>query len=218
MQHSVEATVEADGLIRKNHFLIRKLHSLTGLIPIGAFFMFHIYENANIFNGSKAWNEGTGWILKMPVIWFFEIFFIALPILFHGIFGIWIVWTGQPNLEMYDTRRNYMYYVQRITGVLVFVFIIIHVFMTRLYGIYADVHIDARYMIAHFDNLLILIFYIVGILSGAYHFSNGLWNMAITWGITIGRHSQRIWEIMCWLIGTAFAALGIAVAIVFYLK
>ncbi len=35
-------------------------------------------------------------------------------------------------------------------------------------------------------------FYIVGVLSTIFHFSNGLWSFAVTWGITVSPRSQRI--------------------------
>jgi succinate dehydrogenase / fumarate reductase cytochrome b subunit len=35
-------------------------------------------------------------------------------------------------------------------------------------------------------------FYVIGIVSTTFHFSNGLWSFLVHWGITIGPRSQRI--------------------------
>jgi succinate dehydrogenase / fumarate reductase, cytochrome b subunit len=54
--------------------------------------------------------------------------FIFLPILFHGILGVVIVYTGVPNLRSYPTSANYRYILQRATGLIAFAFIFFHVF------------------------------------------------------------------------------------------
>ena len=39
-------------------FLWRRLHSLSGIIPVGAFLLFHIFENLSALRGPEAYNEG----------------------------------------------------------------------------------------------------------------------------------------------------------------
>ncbi len=51
-----------------------------------------------------------------------------------------------------------------------------------------------------------LIAYIVGVASVIFHWSNGLWTAAITWGLTISVQAQRRWGYVC-------AALGIVLTI-----
>ena len=43
----------------------------------------------------------------------------------------------------------------------------------------------------------ILVFYVVGVLSVIYHWCNGLWTAAITWGLTISVQAQRRWGYVC---------------------
>ena len=206
---------QAPGMLEKHHFLIRKIHSLTGLLPIGFFLAFHLYENAYIFSGPKAWDKGTSWILKMPLVGFIEISVLAIPILFHGIYGLWIYYTGQSNIDIYKTKYNYGYFIQRLSGLITFIFLIYHVGSTRIYSIIRDEHISGAFMQNYFGNYFNLIFYIIGISAASYHFGNGLWNMGITWGFTIGKHAQKVWWYICTAIGLGLAVLGIAVAIAF---
>jgi succinate dehydrogenase / fumarate reductase cytochrome b subunit len=44
--------------------------------------------------------------------------------------------------------------------------------------------------------------YVIGVFSLVFHFANGMWTFAITWGLTISRAAQRRW-------GQACAALGV---------
>ncbi|BBP91371.1 hypothetical protein BsIDN1_49890 [Bacillus safensis] len=47
-------------------------------------------------------------------------------------------------------------------------------------------------------------FYIVGVLSTIFHFANGLWSFAVSWGITVSPRSQRI---------STYVTLGIFIAL-----
>jgi succinate dehydrogenase/fumarate reductase cytochrome b subunit len=119
------------------HFVLRKLHSLTGIIPIGAFLAFHLFENSLagglVHLGREEWTRDV--VMKidgMPYVALLEIFVIALPLLFHGIYGAIIWLEGRANPLRYGYARNWMYLVQRISGVVAFVFILTHVWETRL--------------------------------------------------------------------------------------
>ncbi|MNE73615.1 Succinate dehydrogenase cytochrome b558 subunit [compost metagenome] len=46
-------------------------------------------------------------------------------------------------------------------------------------------------------NPVYFVIYVVGVLSAAFHFSNGLWAFLISWGITIGPKAQRISSYIC---------------------
>ncbi len=46
-------------------------------------------------------------------------------------------------------------------------------------------------------NLFVLLLYIVGVASVVYHWSNGLWTAAITWGVTTSAASQQRFKWVC---------------------
>ncbi len=50
-------------------------------------------------------------------------------------------------------------------------------------------------------------FYLVSVLLLVFHFANGIWTAAITWGLTISVGAQRRWGHVCAAIGIA---LGLA--------
>jgi succinate dehydrogenase / fumarate reductase cytochrome b subunit len=187
------------------HFAIRKLHSLLGIVPIGFFLCFHLFENSLATKGGHYFTEHVVHkIGEMPYIELMEIFFIALPILFHGIYGFVIWFFGKGNALTYGYARNWMYFLQRITGLLAFIFILGHVYHTRIQVLINEaVTKDNIFntLASQLDNPLVVVIYIIGILASVIHFSNGVWLALITWGITIGPRAQKISTYICVLIG-----------------
>jgi succinate dehydrogenase cytochrome b subunit len=177
------------------HFALRKLHSLLGLLPIGAFLMFHLFENSLARYGSDYFfHHVVEKIDNMPYIQFMEIFVIALPILFHAIYGI-IIWVqGKGNLGTYQYYRNWMYWMQRVSGIVAILFIMLHVYGTRIQVLLGNITKEELFpTVAEFVQTPIgLGVYIIGILAAVIHLSNGLWLMGVTWGLTIGPRSQKI--------------------------
>lgn len=197
------------------HWWLRRLHSLTGLVPVGAFLLEHFYSNWAITQGTAAYDRAVGdlWALfKSPaVLLAVEWIFIFLPLLFHGGYGLYIWWTGENGVVRYGTQRAWMYALQRWTGAFLAVFLVYHLWHTwrivnvewghQLVGvspISGQTVGLAQYMIEYLgQGPLILLFYAAGIFSATFHLANGLWNMAIVWGLTISRRSQRNFAVVC---------------------
>ena len=117
---------------------------------------------------------------------------IALPLLFHGIYGLFITSTAKPNVIRNSYFRNVMYFLQRATGVIVFAFILFHYWTTRLVQLHDHESLDLfRQVQAAVANPWIYAFYIAGILSATFHLANGIWSFSIVWGLTIGPRAQR---------------------------
>jgi len=194
------------------HFALRKLHSLLGLLPIGAFLAFHLFENSLAVKGKDHFTEHViHKIGDMPYVELMEVFFIALPILFHGLYGLWIWWTGKSNLRQYGHARNWMYVLQRISGAIALVFIVTHVYQTRFQVLIGNLSKDELYeqMIAVFSNPLLQAWYGLGLVACVFHLANGIWLFLITWGITIGPRSQRISTFVTAGIGVVVLLLGV---------
>jgi succinate dehydrogenase / fumarate reductase cytochrome b subunit len=52
-------------------------------------------------------------------------------------------------------------------------------------------------------GVVVSLFYFVGVSLLVFHFANGLWTAAITWGLTISRAAQRRWGYVCTAVGAA---------------
>jgi succinate dehydrogenase / fumarate reductase cytochrome b subunit len=56
------------------------------------------------------------------------------------------------------------------------------------------------------SNPGMVVFYIIGVLSAVFHFSNGLWAFSVHWGITVSPKSQKA---MAWVSAIVFVLLAI---------
>ena len=176
----------------ERHFWLRRLHSLSGIVPIGGFLAFHLYENYTATRGADAYNRMTRTLQDLPFAVAIEVVIIVVPLLFHGIYGLFVTSTARPNVISYPYVRNWMYFIQRATGVIVFAFILFHLWTTRLVQLQDHESLDLfRQVQAAIENPWIYAFYVVGILSATFHLANGVWSFSIVWGLTIGPKAQR---------------------------
>jgi succinate dehydrogenase / fumarate reductase cytochrome b subunit len=176
----------------ERHFWLRRLHSLSGIVPIGGFLAFHLYENYTATRGADAYNKMTRTLQDLPFAVPMEVAIIIVPLLFHGIYGLFVTSTAKPNVISNTYVRNWMYFIQRVTGVIVFAFILFHLWTTRLVQLQDHESLDLfRQVQAAVANPWIYAFYLAGILSATFHLANGVWSFSIVWGLTIGPKAQR---------------------------
>jgi succinate dehydrogenase / fumarate reductase cytochrome b subunit len=186
-----------------HHFLIRRIHSLLGLLPIGLFLIFHLFLNLSSRGGPEMYDKVIGTMQNFPGILIIELVVIFIPIILHAAYGVWLVYTGQSNVSNYKYARNWFYLIQRISGIYTFIFIIVHVGSLR----FGEANFAS--MQQFLSNPLGLIFFALGVLFAIFHFVNGLWTFAITWGITIGPHSQKVLTYILALVFVLVSAVGL---------
>jgi len=188
----------------QSHFLIRRLHSLTGIL-FGGYVVVHLIVNATLIQGTlpkDIYQIQVDKIHSLPFLWAIEWAFIYLPIIFHAVYGTWIVFTGQPNVGAYGYAKNWAYLLQRISAVLIGLFILFHVLGFKgLLGnaLTFDEH-QATLSAARSITCCALVAYViypVGILASCFHLANGFWAAAITWGLTVSAAAQRRWGYLC---------------------
>jgi succinate dehydrogenase / fumarate reductase cytochrome b subunit len=141
-----------------------------------------------------------------------EALFIFLPLLLHAIYGLVIWWGGKSNVARYGYARNWMYFLQRWSGLAVFVFLVFHVYGTRFAGPGWDGAFPPDQVFAAMSSILAspLLFglYVIGLVASCFHFANGLWLIGVTWGITIGPRSQKYSSIFATAVGVILLVLG----------
>ena len=107
-------------------FLLRKLHQITGIVPLGMFFFVHMFTNSKAMNGEVPFNKAVKEIHDIPFLLLIEIFGIFLPLLFHSVYGVIISSEAKPNPLNYGYGRNWFYVFQRATGIFLFFFLLFH--------------------------------------------------------------------------------------------
>jgi succinate dehydrogenase / fumarate reductase cytochrome b subunit len=198
--------------IDHSHFLLRRLHSLLGLLPVGGFLIFHLWENSQSRFGALHYNDKVvGFLQGLNYLLLMEIFVIALPILFHAGYGLVIMTSGRWEPIRYPWLHNWMYLFQRVSGVIILLFLLFHVGSTRVWGIFQP-HIREN-LYAHMQGLLsdplIFMAYALGMLISGLHLCNGLWTMAIVWGVTTTPRAQILWFRVCMMLAVVLSALGL---------
>ena len=178
------------------HFVLRRLHSLTGLVPIGAYVLVHIFfENAFILGGSAKFDQLVQGIaqIPIPILLTIEILVLWGPILYHALYGF-VVMAGADlgTATHFAYRNSLLYALQRISGVVAFVFIAWHVYSLRL-SFYVR-HVEINYALMHgiLTNPAWFAFYVLGVVAALFHFCNGIFTFCITWGITVSERSQAL--------------------------
>ena len=99
-------------------FYLRRLHSLCGLLLLGGVLVEHLLTNASAMGGPEAFNQGLEMmeLIPPPVFLAIEICLYAVPILFHGIYGIVIALDAKNNPGAYGYSRNWKFALQRYTA------------------------------------------------------------------------------------------------------
>lgn len=195
-------------------FYIRRLHSLLGVIPLGVFLIQHLLVNFTATYSEEAFNIASSIMGNLPFVILLEIFIIYLPILFHGIYGIYIAFTAKNNVGRYGTYRNWMFVLQRISGVVAFIFIAVHVYQTR-FQVFLGEEVNFQMVEQIVANPFWLVFWLVGVIATVFHFANGLWSFMITWGITQSNKSQQIMSYVAILVFLAISTIGVMAILAF---
>lgn len=200
----------------RHEFAIRRLHSLLGIVPLGAYMVVHLTTNATLLNGTPTFQRAVYMIhalgRALPIV---EWGLIFLPLLFHAIIGVWIVRTGRSNTKNYKYANNRRYTWQRITGLIAFVFLLMHVW--HLHGwfhFHTWVELGGRLGFVQFraynaastlalamDGIFWPVFYLLGVWACVFHLANGLWTAGITWGLWISPAAQRRGTVVCSIFG-----------------
>lgn len=206
------------GLAEKHHFLLRKLHSLTGIIPLGVFFMEHMVSNASAVGpqGAEHYNETVAFLKGLPFVLGLEVFGIFIPLLFHGIIGMWIAAEGRITAPNYPKPRNWLYVMQRASGAIAFIFIIFHLLHFRFHAHEVPFETIAFQEVQKlFSSVFWFIAYLVGTAATAFHLGNGIPLFCISWGITVSPLSQKRMNQAGLAVGIVLFALGAASAFAF---
>jgi len=204
-------------------FVLRKLHQLSGIMPLGVFLLEHFYTNSKALYGQADFNTAVKDLQSIPYILLVEIGGIFIPLIYHAVYGLVITVEARPNNLNYPYPRNWFYTIQRATGMILFFFIAFHVLNFR-FGLIPGLNTlsvarnpDQAFQIVarEFRMVPIFIVYLIGITATVWHLANGVWLFLVDWGITIGERAQRLAGYACMGFGAVLLAVGINAAVAF---
>lgn len=209
---------ENKDVLARHHFVLRRLHSLTGIVPVGVFVIMHLFTNFQLVTGT--FQHEVNFIHSLPGLLIMEVT-IWVSIAFHAGLGIYYATSGRQNLKNYRHGDNLRYTLQRTTGYIALVFIFLHIATLRWQwtfgGLFTTFYVSTKngYPLAAattaraLQNNWVMLLYLVGALSVVFHWANGLWTAAITWGLTVSTAAQRRWGYVCGVLGIALTVFTI---------
>ncbi len=205
---------------RRTSFMRRRLHSLSGVVPLGAFLVEHIWTNAAALGGRAPFTRAARAIQEIPALWVLEVAFIFVPLVYHASYGMIVASRGRFNASRYPYGTNWLYILQRVSGGLVLVFVSLHLWEFRIQKLFFGLSVDGLYdrMAGHFSWTWfgvpwIALGYLLGILASVFHFSNGLVTSCVTWGMVGSQRALRRISAAVALFGTALFFLGASTVI-----
>lgn len=186
--------------MKGNSYYSRKLHSLLGVIPLSMFMISHVLTNFSaVEGGPERFRSAVNFINNLPLVSVMELVIIYLPLLFHGVYGLYLAYQSDQNIGRFSYGRNWAFFLQRLSGVITFIFVFWHVYQTRFQiFIGAKEHGELGSVMHEIaTNPIYFIIYVVGVIAAVFHFSNGLWAFFVSWGITVGPKAQRVSSYIC---------------------
>jgi hypothetical protein len=163
--------------------LMRRLFSLSGLVPLGAFLATHAALNAWLIHGARGPMRALDRAKDGVVLAVFEAVFVLAPLAFHAGFGLWLVATRRP-LAQPSPYPPAVARMLRATGVFALLFLAMHLpeLRLRLVGVGAHPHSGELETLLAQDLSSVShgvpwrgVAYLAGAGCAAAHFAGGLW-------------------------------------------
>lgn len=194
-------------------FFLRRLHSLSGIVPVGAFLFEHVLiSNSTAISGPDAYARQVSFLGNLPLVFFLELFGIWLPIAFHALYGFYIWYRGEGNSVSYPWTGNWMYTAQRWTGGIAFLYIVWHTWTMRFTGIDLHAYPNASFGKVQAEVLqpALFLFYVAGLIAACWHFAYGIWLFCAKWGIISGEKARKRFLVACLALFVVMTGAGLA--------
>lgn len=160
---------------------LARLHGLLGVVPLGAYLVFHLWEQWPALDSREAWVDRMRATTSRP----WEIALVLVPLAAHAGLGAWRLLRRSRKEAASTSAARGLARLQVLTGGIAFAFIAYHV--AQVWQPIAGPHASARDAYAALWHALgrplDLVLYLVGISCVCFHFAHGLTRAAASWGL-----------------------------------
>jgi succinate dehydrogenase / fumarate reductase, cytochrome b subunit len=166
---------------------LKKLHSLSGVVPLGAFLVLHVWVTASIVGSRAVYDHQIGF-LHSGLFGVLEPL-VILPLLFHAFYGV--VLATRPRDPEHTYGTDLMAGLQRASGVVVLLFVGLHLWefrwQTWTHGLAESAY--STKLVADLSSTTwgvpwISLGYIAGMAGSVFHLVNGMTSFCTRWGYT----------------------------------
>ena len=158
----------------------KRLFTLSGVVPAAAFLVEHLVVTGSAMGGGGRFDRVVGPLVRSSIFTIFELVFVLIPLAYHTIYGIYL--TGKPRDPGHFYASDNLHRMQRFSGVLVLLFLGVHLWEFRLQRAFYG--LDSEGLYTRLVELLswtafgvpwIALFTLVGVGASVFHLMNGLW-------------------------------------------
>jgi succinate dehydrogenase/fumarate reductase cytochrome b subunit (b558 family) len=199
---------------------LARLHSLSGVLPLGVFLIVHFAINARALQGRAAFDGTLAALRGMPLLGVLELALIGLPLAFHAGYGVVLSFRPREPASPYPRRLGTL---ERATGIVALVFIAFHFYELRgplLWGSLSEADVYPR-LAARLSSTTAwgvpayALFHLVGVAATVFHFATGLYAFSVRWGVAEGARATRTAARVCAGGGVFLFLIG-AATVVYY--
>ena len=192
-----------------------QLHALSGVVPLGCFFVLHIWTQARALSGATAY-ERLARKLEFPGLVVFEIAFIYAPLLFHAGYGIFLSVSREHRTGWTRSVKKPRGPLQRVTGIATLLFLGFHLVqlpLRRAAGALSRTDlfstlVDDLSSTARFGVPISAMLYLLGLGAASYHLANGVRSVCTEFTLAVTPEASRLVSLACLLLGVAVFLVG----------
>lgn len=161
-------------------FVMRRLHAIAGVIPLGVFLVVHLLVNASALAGAARFDRVVGGLARLPIATPFETVFVGIPLAYHALYGLGRALKRPADAEAHGYRHPRLDLLMRITSLVLLVFIVAHAWELRIHraafgGSIAALHTRLS---MHLSSTAagvpwVALGYVVGIAAACFHLGYG---------------------------------------------
>lgn len=188
-----QAQEEREGSPRPSRlsFVGKRLMSFLGVVPLGIYVVLHLWTNLSSLGGPDAFNASLIESRRHPAFVALELL-LGAAILVHVVFGVQQMLRWRINNLAARYFRNFKFFLQRLSGIGVGLFLVAHVVKARILPAMTPMGRETwQGMREALHEPITLTVYILGLIGISYHLAEGLWTFLITWGFTVTPAAQR---------------------------
>lgn len=200
---------------------LRKLHSLSGVVPVGAFVLLHVWQSLSIVGSRETYDRQIGFLHGGALLGLLEAVLVLLPLGYHAVYGVYR--SLQPRTSDHAYESAMMQALQRVSGAVVLVFVVAHVceFRAQTWTSGLGVASYSTKLIADLSSTqagvpFYALGYLVGFAACFFHLANGMTSFCTMWGLAPDEGSRRrtrlFFRITCGLFFVLSAAIVLQVA------
>ncbi len=175
---------------------LRSLHSLSGVFPLGVSLLLELWLHARALAGPDAYRGALALTTSDSAVVLGVV--VLVPLSFHAGYGLWLVARARYTVGRYPSSRNWMYTLQRATGVMALAFVVYHG-ATFWWPLARGAVAPADAFAARVAQLSttragvpwIAFGYLIGLAALAFHLFNGLWSFGSRWGLWVADAAKR---------------------------